>query len=162
LVNQRFTFIQVKDERATRDLGKQKGKDGKEYDRKTLEVSEYHGEATEEEEKPARPTKANPSKSTTTTSPSSKFAKSGKSNGAAKKDEEELTAYADSVLLDLLQTAKNNVIEKSALTGLVTRKLLGNPKREAVRKLLFDDNYLSREEGWTYDQSAKKQPIELA
>jgi hypothetical protein len=151
LLNQRFRFVQVKDETAKT---KQLGKNGKEYDRKILQVTAYHGEATE-----AKPAKSG-------VKASSAFAKGGKANGAAKsnaaKDTEELTEYADGVLKDILTAAKGNKIDKSALTGAVTRKLLGNPKREAIRKLMFSDEYLGREEGWTYDQSAKNQPIELA
>lgn len=153
LLNQRFRWAQVKDEEGTKRAGKQKGKDGKEYDRRRLEVTQYHGEATQEA--PA-----------TKRAPVSTFAKSGKSNGAAKnakvKDEEELVEYTDATLIDILTAAKNNKIDKSALTGAVTRKLLGNPKREAVRKLMFSDEYLNREEGWLYDQSSKGQTITLS
>jgi hypothetical protein len=41
---------------------------------------------------------------------------------------------------------------------------LGKPKqeREAVRLMALNDEFLSRESGWTYDQSSKGQTIELA
>lgn len=141
LVNQRFTFVQVVDAEATKKFGKIKDKKdpAKSYDRKTTEVSEYLGESDGD---------ATPAKATKTTA-TSKSAKGGKTNGAAKAESDELMEYADSVLVDLLGKAKGNTIAKSALSALISRKLLGNPKRNSVHKLLVDEKYQGREEGWT-------------
>ncbi len=155
LIGERFRFVQVKDEEATKRMGKQIDKKDpkKSYDRKRLGVTEYHG-AAKEEAAPAAKAKT------------STFARGGKTNGAAKnaktKEADELVEYADSILLDLLNAAKGNTIKKADLGSLSTRKLLGNPKRLAVQKLLSSDDYLGRENGWGYDGGSKAQTISLS
>lgn len=147
LVNQRFQFVQVKDESAK---NKQKGKGanaGKEFDRKVLAVTAYHGEAE------AQPTPRTAAKAAFTGKATSTAARGGKTNGASKPSagEAELVAYADSVLIDLLADAPDNTIAKDKLAGLVTRKLLGNPQRPAVQKLIASPEYQARDNGWTTD-----------
>jgi len=155
LVGERFRFVQVVDEEATKRMGKQIDKKDpkKSYDRKRLGVTEYHGAVEEVAAAPAK---------------TSTFARGGKTNGAAKnaknvktKEADELVEYADSVLVDLLTAAKGNTIKKADLGSLSTRKLLGNPKRLAVQKLLSSDEYLGRENGWGYDGGSKAQTISL-
>jgi hypothetical protein len=150
LVGQRFRFVQVKDEDATKRLGKQKDRKDptKSYDRKALEVSACYGEGE------------------ATPAPKSAHATNGKANGGAKTATmtkgkpkvDENVEFTDGVLVDLLTAAKGNKIALKDLSGLVTRKLLGNPKRTTVTKWLTNPAYLARENGWTADEKY----IELA
>ena len=149
LVNQRFTFKREVDAEATAKFGKRKGKDGKEYNRDLLLVSEYHGEV---EAKSAM-------KGAKKTSAPAKSAKS------SKKDAEDFTE-AEAVLLAILADAKDNKLERTALSGKIVRyavdNKLDNATRESYRKLIGSEDFLSREAGWSFDASKKGQPVELA
>lgn len=95
-------------------------------------------------------------------------AKGGKANGAAKskKDEEQDFEAADALLVDLLANAKGKPINKASVSSLIVRKALeddmDNDTRDSLRKLLSSDEYLKRENGWTFGADEKNQPIALA
>lgn len=87
-----------------------------------------------------------------------KAAPVAKSKKTAEPEEDEAEpdyADADAVLLDLLAEAKNNTIAQASLSSLVVRKAAADDLepavRDALRKTLSDDDYLSRAEGWTFD-----------
>ena len=159
LDNQRFTFKRVVDEEATKKFGKRKGKnrDGKpaEFMRDNLLVAEYLGEA-EVVKKVARG-KSKPA-------PTSTAAKGGKANGAAKNAEADAAIeQAESVLLSIVA---DGAVNRATLSSKVVRYAVDNgldtETREAIRKLVGSEDFLSRQNGWTYDAKAKGQPVGLA
>jgi hypothetical protein len=150
LVGKRYRFIQEVDEEATKKLGKRKDKrTKKEYNRTNTVVCRVYGDAT-----PAKDSKASKT--------SGKSNGSMKANGKAKhNDEEDLTEEADAVLVDVLE-ANDGKIERGRLSLVLTKTLMKNPNREALKKLIFSEDFLGREEGWSYDATSKKQVIEAA
>ena len=160
LDNQRFTFKRVVDEEATKKFGKRKGKgkDGKpaEYMRDNLLVAEYLGEA--EVVKGKKATKSSKS------APASKAAKGGKANGAAKNAEVDAAIeQAEGVLLEIVA---DGAVNRAALSSKVVRYAVDNgldtETREAIRKLVGSEDFLSRQNGWAYDAKSKGQPVTLA
>ena len=159
LDNQRFTFKRVVDEEATRKFGKRKGKtkDGKpgEFMRDNLLVAEYLGEA-EVVKKGAKASKS---------APRSAAAKGGKANGAAKNaDADAAIEQAEGVLLDIVKAS--GPVGRAQLSSKVVRYAadhrLDTETREAIRKLVGSEDFLSRQNGWTYDAKSKGQPVTLA
>ena len=157
LDNQRFTFKRVVDEEATKKFGKRKGKgkDGKpaEYMRDNLLVAEYLGEA--EVVKRGKASKS---------APASKAAKGGKANGAAKNAEVDAAIeQAEGVLLEIVA---DGAVNRAALSSKVVRYAVDNgldtETREAIRKLVGSEDFLSRQNGWAYDAKSKGQPVTLA
>lgn len=165
LVNQRFTFKRVVDEEGTKKFGKRKGKgkDGKvaEYNRDFLLVGEYHGLV--------EPTKGK--KSTAKTAAPKAGAKGAKANGAAKNAEADaLIEQAEGVLLSILADA-GKAIDRTGLSSKVVKYSTENPFsedaaehnsiRESLRKLIGSEDFLKRANGWSFDPSAKGQPVSL-
>lgn len=148
MIGTRVRFVQRPNEEKTKRLGKRKGKDGKaEYARTDLVVEQVYSLATN-----GRATKkpmvkaAAPVKGKAVTKPG---------NGhAADVDLDEL---AVETLLGIL--ADRAPINKAKLSVPVLKALKTHPQRQDVYKLLFDDDFLAREEGWRYD--ATKQEVNL-
>lgn len=143
LVGQRFRFVQVVDEKATKDLGKRKGTGkhkGKEFNRTNTIVSKCYGAV----DAPAK-------------------GKAGKAAPAGKKgkqtEEDDLTTEAQDVLKDLLDGVKDNTLPYSKLSMALTKKLMKNDNGEAIRKKILDEDFLGTEEGWSYD--SKKEVVSL-
>jgi hypothetical protein len=111
------------------------------------------------DEAPAKGKKAAPKAAAAKAAPAAKA-------GKAKKDADENFDDADTLLMELLGAAKGKTIEKGKLSSLIVRKALAddmeNEARDAFRKLLGSDEFLARENGWSYDADAKGQPITLA
>lgn len=168
VVGARVTFKREVDVEGTKQFGKRKGKtkDGKdaEYNRDFLLVAEYLGQV--EVGKGSKGSKAKASAA----APKSAAARGGKANGAAKNAEVDAqVAQAESLLIDLLA---DGPIDRTSLSSKIVRYAAENPfsddatehrnTREALRKLIGSEDFLSREAGWTYSAKEKGQPVELA
>lgn len=145
MIGTRMRLVQQTNVEKTKRQGKQKGKDGKEYDRRDLLVATVH--ELPGEKKAAGKTGAKPGAS-------SKSAAKGK-----KADDVDIAELAGETLRDILSEAKDNTIAKSKLSMAVLKKLTRDENRETVREWLFDDDNLGSVEGVTYN--AKKQTITL-
>lgn len=148
IIDARCHFVQRKNEEDTKRLGKRKGKDGKEYDRQDLlveQVFSYEG-STEAEETPT-------TKGKTSTTPSKKGAPPtpAAKKTAKKSEEDEIAEQAVDVLTTVLAAQKDHTLPKSKLSMKVLTAAKG-PHKEAIRKLIFTDDFLAREEGWSYDK----------
>lgn len=90
-------------------------------------------------------------------------AKPATASKKAPKDAEEDFEAADALLLELLAVAKDKTINRGTLNSLIIRKSLEDDMEDGVRdgfrKQLVNEDYLKRENGWTYDSEDKKQPI---
>ncbi len=156
--NQRVRFVQVKDEKLMErsakthlkskgkinELGQKRGSDGKFYDQRTLQVSAVYGPAEEAPKAPAkkktiaaRPTEAKAPSKKTSPSPSTTQKTVVKDDG-----DSDLAVFAESALIDVLRAARDNKITKKDLNVAVTRKLVKDDRREAVRLYLQDDSNL--------------------
>jgi len=179
LLNQRFVFKRVVDQDLMDRLQKagknpkRKGSDGKEYNRDLLLVAEYLGEAE------AVATKKGAKKTTAASKPTatSTAAKGGKTNGAAKNAEvDALVEQATTVLADILanNTDKDGnlvAIPRTGLSAKIVRystenKFSDDPKehndiREALRKLIGSEDFLSQQAGWSFDAKGKGQPVSV-
>ena len=168
LVNARVTFRREVNEEA-KAAGKRerfKTKAGKdvEKDPTMLLVKEYHGQvapgkSAKSASKPASKTGAAPVKA------------SAKVNGkAAVADADALIETAETVLTNILKGA-GKPVDRSALSAKIVRystenKLSDdaaehNAIRESLRKLIGSEDFLGRENGWTFSAGAKGQPVEF-
>lgn len=145
MIGTRCRLVQQTNEEKTKRQGRQKGKDGKEYDRKDLLVQTVH----------AAPDAKSAGK--TTSKGASKSAKPSAKPGKAKAvDVAELAAET---LRAICGEQKDNTIAKSKLSMAVLKKLMKDENREAVREWLFDDDNLAGLDGFTFNP--KKQTITL-
>lgn len=135
-VGARVRLIQEVNAEKTKNQGKQKGKDGKEYDRRDLKVQ------------------------TVIALPSAKGATKGAKAPAATKAGKaskgvDVKAVADETLLEILGSAKDGTLAKKALKMKAFAALgKANPNhasRDAVTKLFADDDYLSGVDGVDFD-----------
>lgn len=137
LVGRRFRFVQEVDEKATKELGKRKGTGkhkGKEFNRTNTVVSKVY-------DVDAKAAKGGKSAGKT----------NGKAAGKSKKDDDgdDLQEEAVAVLTDLLSDIKDGEIPRAKLSMALTKKLMKNENREALRKLITSDDFLALEEGWS-------------
>lgn len=161
LVNQRFTFKRT-EENPFKKAKPGKTKDGREveFKDKYLQVSEYLGEAA--------PVKGSKSK------PAAKAASkpAAKANGAAKNaDADAQISQAEDVLLGVLASA-GKAVDRAGLSAKIVRYSTENKFaddadehnaiRESLRKLIGSEDFLNRQNGWTFDAKAKGQPVALA
>ena len=153
IIGQRIRLVQEKDERATEKAGQRVDKKtGKKYDRTTTVVAAVY----EADEKPATA-----AKSTKTTGKAAKpavVARVSKANGKAADDHMD---RAVEVLQEILAEADGS-IARSKLSLAVTKKLMKDPLREDLRKLIFSEEFLNTENGWSYDGTSKAQTVSLA
>lgn len=150
LVDKRYRFIQEIDEEANRKLGKRKVKDKKtkktvEYNRTNTLVSKVYGEVKEE--------KGGKSSS-----------KSASTKKAKDDDGDDLTAEADAVVADILSENEGEV-ERGKLSLALTKALMKNKNREALKKLILSDDYLTsddRSSVFTLEGKGSKQKLVAA
>lgn len=146
MINQRFRFIQVVDEEATKKRGKQVDKKDptKSYDRKTLEVSGVLGEV-----EVAAKGKSN-----------GKVVAS-KANGKGKSAEVDHTDEATTTLMAILE-GNDGEINRAKLGTPALRILLKSKSanKDAVLAMLKSEEFLGAEDGWSYN--AKSGVIETA
>lgn len=149
IIGRRMRFIQegliIEEQTRLKAAGKaitRTAKNGKTYPLQNLAVSEvYDAEETpvKSKGKAAKPA-------------------AGKAKGKAKDDDAELVEEAESVLTDLL-SANDDSIQKSKLSFMLTKALIKNDNRDALKDLIQTEDFLNREAGWEYDGSAKKPVI---
>lgn len=178
IVGVKARFVQVKDEEGMKraaktykaskgkinELGQKKGKDGKFYDQRSLEVSKVYSTGNDVDE-PEAPVKGKGGKA----NPPSKSAKPAAGKSAKKTDENELKEFTQEVVKGVLETAKGNKLAKTGLNVAITRyfqqpDLKNDDRRDAVRKMAYDDAFLQEmaEEGMiTYAKSGRDQVLEL-
>lgn len=97
-------------------------------------------------------------KSAVKTAPMAKT--NGNGNGKAVKTDE-LYALTSATLLEILADADGSIM-KAKLPGKITLKMGSkHPQREEVRRLMYSDDFLGKEDGWAYDASGKDQKISL-
>jgi len=172
IAGHRYRFVQVRDEEAMartaktyrksrgkiNEKGQRKGKDGKYYDLRALEVSEvYDGDAPAP--KAARTARPVVGKATAPVKPAARGKAPARGNGEA-----DIAEFAKATLLDILGSAKGNTISKSGLNLAITRKLVKDARRDDVRRYLYDDSALEAIEAdgeIEYDKSGKAQTITL-
>lgn len=180
----RARFIQVKDEDATRRTienfkknkgntrkyfnaeGERKGKDDKYYAQRNLQVERVISEGNAVDAAPATPPPAKAGKApvkaiAAVAKPATKVAAKG--NGKAV--DVEIVELSKGTLVNILADAKDNTVKKVELNLAVTKRLVGNPHRDAVRLWLFDDGNLATlaTEGLiSYDKAGTGQKIALA
>lgn len=158
LLGARFHFMQVPDEgrmAARKAAGKNpmNVKDtGKEYPFTRLEVDAYYGTGT------VSATAAKPigaGKTAATAKAGNGAVKTGATSGGAS-----LEAEANAVLRRLLD-ANGGSIQRSQIAMLVTKAETANPNREALRKLIWSEAFLTNTAGIEFDQAGKTQEIRL-
>jgi hypothetical protein len=164
IVNARVTFKKEIDAEAKAAGRKEKFKTHKgkevETDVKNLLVKEYHGQV-----EPAKKGAKSASKS------AAPKAAAGKTNGKAKNAEADaLIETADKVLVAILKEA-GKALDRTSLSAKIVRyatqnKLADesaehNAIRESLRKLIGSEDFLSRENGWTFAAGDKGQPVEF-
>jgi hypothetical protein len=187
-VGYRARFVQVKDEKGMERMakkvkanprkypkynteGQRQGKDKKFYDQRNPEISAVYGK----EEAPTRPTQGARSAKTAgkqSTSAPATSRSNGKTNGSVKAvDSGALATFAGETLVGLLQEHDGS-LKKVQLNQFVTRGLAKDPRREDVRKFLFQDDNLQQfaSDGITvgddfftihFDKSGRDQVISL-
>lgn len=158
MIGTRVRLVQRVDAARTKEFGKRKGKNGKEYDRQDLVVDQVY-ESVEPEAKSA--------KKGGRPAPVVKGGKPGKPGKPAPEPEPEETDVSDDAVAALkryLKAAKDHTLPKSKLR----MKVLTDPKfkddtdlRDGVLKYLFDDDNLESIDGVTYDKADKNQPVSL-
>lgn len=151
IIGTRVRLVQRKNEEETKRLGKRKDKkSGKEYDRNDLVVDQVYELPGAKAEAKKTGGKANP--------PS----KTGKKTAApaAAEPEVDLEQLAKDTLVAIIADAGGS-IAKSKLSMKVLTKLMKHEQREDVRKLIFTDEFLALQDGWTYDKAKATVKIEV-
>ena len=126
------------------DKGQKKSKDGKYYNMTRLKVDQVYG--NDEVEAP-KSSKA-PVVKGAAAKPSTKGSKS--------------SSIQDEAVQTLLSILADNdgSVPKASLPNKTTQKLgMKHPKRDEIRKLVYSDEFLETEQGWSFDKASKKQLI---
>lgn len=137
MIGTRVRLVQEVNAEKTAKQGKQKGKNGQEYDRKDLKVATVHAMP---EDAPAAPAKGS---SKTAAKPAAKGGKPAKVN---------VGELATDTLKEILGEAKGNTMAKSKISMEVLKKLMKNPAREDVREWLSDTENISGIDGVTFNE----------
>lgn len=151
MLGTRCRTVQKTDAERTKEFGKRKGKDGKEYERQDLVVEQvYEVPGTKQVSKPA---------TTTKTAKVVTKAAGGKPNG--KVQEVDVAELAGVALQEMLAKSGSPLLKtKLSVLTLSTPALKGNPAREDVRKFLANDENLEAlvEAGViaSYDRASKQ------
>ena len=147
IIGWRVRFVQQTNEKATAKYGKRKAKKGKgEYDRTDVVVSQVYDYVTHDGKKEGKTTTRPTSRSVSsaasqgTRAAATTSRSSGKPNGRVK--EVDLTDDADALLIEILGD-KDGEIKRKGLTMEVTKRRMKDPNRDALRDLIFSDDYLT-------------------
>lgn len=134
ILGTRIQLTQKEDVEGTKRLGKRKGKDGKEYSRTDLVVTDVL-------ELPSEGKGADKGKKTA----AKPAVKAGKSKAKpAEEEEEELAPLAEAATTTLLEIlGKTNPIAKGKVRMTILSKYTKHPQRDEMIKYLFDDNNLT-------------------
>jgi hypothetical protein len=147
IIGTRVRLMQEIDAEKTKRQGKQKGKDGKEYDRRNLLVSTVH-------DLPVADKKAN-GKAKAGAKASTKVAAKSKGKAADEPDDEQIEADGAEFVLEMLADAPSGKLAKSKLRMGLLKKRMKYPFREALEEKVFDDAFLASVEGMTYNKKTQ-------
>ena len=141
ILGTRLRTVQRTDAERTKKFGqKVDKKTGKGYDRKDLVVEQVYELPGEK--------------------PAGKKTTGGKGKAApAAEPETSLEDLSKETLLSIVADAGGS-IAKSKLSMKVLTKLMKHPQREDVRKLIFTDDFLAKEDGWKYNKAKQTVSIE--
>ena len=140
ILNRRVKFEQREDAERTRKFGKKVDKKTKRsYSRKDLIITEDLGAVD-----------AAPVKTSSAKAAPAKSAPAASKGKPAKKDDD-VRDFAKETLLGILAAA-DGPLAKNKLSTKVLTTIPKDPRREDVRKLVFDDDFLAEEDGWTYNK----------
>ena len=154
MVGTRLRFVQEVDEASTLKIGKRKDKrTGKEYDRTNTLVAavlalpgEDGGKAkgTKGARPLGTPTPAS-KRAPKTTHSSARLVTSVLMNTAhdGTNSPDGLQDAADTVLLEIVAAATNNIVARRSLSLEVTKRRLKDPQRDALRELIYGEAYLT-------------------
>jgi hypothetical protein len=139
IIGYRVRFVQQVNERSTAKAGKRKDKKtGREYDRTDVVVSRVYGP---EETATKKAVKSAAQKSLTpATQKAVKAVK--KPNGKIQPEEEDLTEAGDELMLEILGD-KDGEIKRKSLSIEATKRRMKDPNRDALRELIYSDEYLA-------------------
>lgn len=151
MLNRRYRVAQNVNAEKTERFGQEVNrKTGQKYDRRDFVVTKYYGPvgaAASSKKGGGASTKGGSTKA------------AGKPNG--KVAEPNIDALALETLLAVLADAGGS-IARAKVAGAVTRKLgLKHPQRDAVAKLIYSDEFLGTQQGFSYDAADKSQLITL-
>lgn len=141
IIGTRLRTVQKTDAERTKKFGqKVDKKTGKGYDRKDLVVEQvYELPSAAPATKSGKPAAARVA------------AKAGTKSKAAPAGED-LEQLSKDTLVSIIADAGGE-IAKSKLSMKVLTKLMKHAQREDVRKLIFTDEFLAQEDGWSYDKA---------
>lgn len=157
LIGARIRTVQKTDAERTKKYGQKKSKNGKSYDRKDLVVEQIYSFGEEAEQAPApTPAKAipKPAAKAVATKPAAKPtpAKAKGKPAPAPEPEFDLDAETSSALKEVLQAAGGS-LKKGQLSMKLLNARMQHPEREAIRKRVFDDEFLASVDGVSYDKA---------
>lgn len=138
----RMRLVQQINAEKTARQGKQKGKDGKEYDRKDLLVQTVH-------DLPGPAVKGKTNGKAATPAKGAKGAK-GKASGPS---EDEIAELASETILALV--GEKGKLAKSKLSMGFLKALMKDPNRDAAREWALDDDNLGSVEGISYNKKTQ-------
>lgn len=152
IIGCRVRFVQRVDDEATRRLGKRKdAKTGREYDRTYTAVETLYS-------LPGASTGAGKAKGASKpAAPAQKAAKAATkaAAGNGQATDVDLDELATETLLNILGAATDNKLAKAKLSVRILQTLNKHPQRQEVYKTLFDDAFLGKEAGWSYDSATQ-------
>ncbi len=157
IIDTRCRLVQRRDEEAARKGLKRKDKKtGKEYDQTYLAVDQVYALPGATGEEPTAKS-APKGKATKSAKPTPKV--NGKPANGHATDMPNLDKRAVETLLGILADEKGSTLPKSKLSVKILQKLGKDPQRQDIYKLMYDDGFLTTEQGWSYD--ASKQMLSL-
>lgn len=159
LIGARIRTVQKTDAERTKKYGQKKSKNGKSYDRKDLVVEQIYSFGGEEPvAQPTKPAVGNaksaPAKAATKATTATKAApvKAKGKPAPAPEPEFDLDAETSSALKEVLQAAGGS-LKKGQLSMKLLNARMQHPEREAIRKRVFDDEFLASVDGVSYDKA---------
>ena len=154
IIGARFRTVQRVDVERTKQFGQKiNKKTGKGFDRKDLVVEQYYGEAetSAAAPAPAKKTATKPAAAKATARPAA-AAPAKKTTKPAAAPAFDLDAASSEALREVL-SANGNSLKKSQLSMKILSARMNDPNREAIRKRMFDDEFLGSVEGVSYDKA---------
>ena len=136
---------------------KQKGKDGKEYERRNLVVEQVYELAQPAAKSNGKAKPVNEAR------PLGTNKTAGKPNGkvAPPVDEQDIDELTKATLAEILEGAGGSItLKKLSLKALTTPLMKGNSQRDEVRALILSTDFLAQEDGWTYDADSQEVSVE--
>lgn len=150
IVGCRVRFEQRDNAEKTKEFGKRKSKQGKEFNRQDLVITAVY-------DLPEDAVAAAPKRGVKVAAAPVKTAAKGKATGRTPEDVE---ALAIATIIDLVTDAGGSIHKQKFSTGVI-QKLTKDPDREVIRKMVVDDSFLAKQDGWSYDKGTKTVSVEM-